>query len=218
MGTAISNGVALVLAALTVALAGAGCGGSSSGSASASASAGSASAGSASAGSASANTATVHAFGWLRPAAAPRGWTVHRIPAGATLPYPAGWRTITTDPGTASAALFASGGRMVGYLNLTPQDGGETLANWVHFRVSHNAEENDRRLRTIAAAGRLRFRSGPGTCVQDAYTTTSNARWVEIACLISGHHGGAVIVGAAPPDVWTTVAPALERAISAVTA
>jgi hypothetical protein len=198
MGTATFRTAALVLAALTVALAGAGCGGTS-------------------AARSSTSPAAAHAFGWLRPAAAPRGWTVAHLPAGGTLPYPADWRTIKTDPGTASAALFASGGRMIGYLNLTPQDGGETLANWVHFRVSHNADENDRRLQTIAAAGGLRFRSGPGSCVQDAYTTTSNARYIEIACLVSGHHGGVVIVGAAPPDAWRTVAPSLQRAISAVT-
>ena len=207
MATGISRRVAPGVVALTMALAAAGCGGTSARSSS-----------SGRAALASASSSAGPAFGWLRAAAAPRGWTVARIPDGATMAYPARWRLIETDPGTASAALYSSGDRMIGYLNLTPQDGGETLRNWIHFRVSHNADENDRTMQTIASATRLRFRSGPGSCVQDAYTTTSHARYIEIACLVSGRRGGVVIVGAAPPDEWRTVAPALERAISAITA
>src|SRR4051794_14665569 len=46
------------------------------------------------------------AFAWLRPAAAPSGWKVGRLPSRtAALAYPAAWRAITTDPGTFSAAL-----------------------------------------------------------------------------------------------------------------
>src|SRR5690242_20908272 len=62
-------------------------------------------------------------FGWLRPASAPTGWNVARTQGGAVLAYPPGWTPIKTDPGTASVALLAAGGRIDGYLNATPRQG-----------------------------------------------------------------------------------------------
>jgi len=52
------------------------------------------------------------------------------------LPYPPGWTPIKTDPGTASVALLGGGKRIDGYLNATPRQGNETLADWSRFR--HN--------------------------------------------------------------------------------
>ena len=50
------------------------------------------------------------------------------------LAYPPGWTPIKTDPGTASVALLGGGERIDGYLNATPRQGNETLADWSRFR------------------------------------------------------------------------------------
>ena len=59
------------------------------------------------------------------------------------------------------------------------------LANWSHFRPAHNKSEGNEDVRLIASSNNLTFRSGPGSCVIDDYTT-SNARYREIACLVDG--------------------------------
>ncbi len=131
--------------------------------------------------------------------------------------YPPGWTLVAGDRGTASVALLDGRGNYLGYLNLTPRQGGETLANWPAFRVRHNAAEGDKDVELDAAARQLRFRAGHGTCVRDAYTTVSKARYVEIACLIDGSHSRQwVIVGAASREHWTLERSVLERAISAL--
>src|SRR4051812_383474 len=154
-------------------------------------------------------------FAWLRPAAAPAGWKVARTPGGSTFAYPPGWRPIKTDPGTASAALLR-GGRIEGYLNATPRQGGETLADWSRFRPHHNLGEGDRGLRVEAATENVSFRSGRGSCVIDSYTT-SKAQYREIACLVSGPGPSAVVVAAAPVDLWSQQVAALRRAVSTFT-
>jgi fermentation-respiration switch protein FrsA (DUF1100 family) len=59
----------------------------------------------------------------------PADWNAARISGGATLTYPPGWRPLRTDPGTATVGLL-QGDDLVGYLNATPLQGTETLANW----------------------------------------------------------------------------------------
>src|SRR5256885_2440619 len=83
-------------------------------------------------------------FAWLHPAAPPTGWRVARISGGVSLAYPPGWKPIKTDRGTASAALLDRGNRVDGFLNATPKQGAETLANWSRFRPDHNRDEGDR--------------------------------------------------------------------------
>ncbi len=154
------------------------------------------------------------AFAWLDPGAVPGGWRTRSLPSGnATLAYPPGWRLTRTDPGTVTATQ-KEGGRITGYLNITPQGGDETLANWASFRPAHNREEGDRNLIPIAFATGLRFRDGRGSCVKDGYSTGSNARYMEVACIVRGPAATTVIVGAAPPRVWDQFSPTLERAIS----
>ncbi len=154
------------------------------------------------------------AFAWLKPAAAPAGWHVLRLPSGAAaLAAPPGWRTIKTDPGTMSVALLGRDGRIRGYLNATPQSGEETLANWTRFRPAHNREEGDRAVVTEAAGTHLRFRAGTGACVVDRYATVS-ARYREIACLVRGARASTVVVAAALPRDWPALAPALRRAVA----
>jgi len=152
------------------------------------------------------------AFSWLQPAPPPPGWNVARSAAGA-LAYPPGWFPIKTDPGTASLALLGSAGAIDAYLNATPRQGKETLANWSHFRPAHNKGEGNQDVRLIASSSNLNFRSGRGSCVIDDYSTSS-ARYREIACLVAGPTSSAVIVAAAPTALWDQQAVTLERAVS----
>ena len=156
-------------------------------------------------------------FAWLKPASPPSGWNVTRTMGGAVLAYPPGWTSIKTDPRTASVALLGNGEQIDGYLNATPRQGAETLADWSRFRPQHNQEEGDRNLRVIAATTAGRFRSGRGACVIDTYTT-SKASYEEIACLVSGHGSSSVVVAAAPTAMWARQAATLERAVSSFVA
>lgn len=158
------------------------------------------------------------AFGWLQPGPPPPRWSVVAIAGGGKMSYPARWTRIHSDPGTASVASFDHAHHFLAYLNITPQQGDETLANWARFRIDHNAEDEDHDVRLLEAGNALRFRDGPGACVKDRYTTTIGSRYVELACLIAGRKSGVVIVAASPSRMWNRTAPLLERAISAVRA
>ena len=153
------------------------------------------------------------AFRWLNPWPAPHGWKLARLPSGAaTFAYPRTWRPIRTDPGTASVALLGPAPNIRGYLNATPRQGGETLANWPSFRIRHLRDDETTDVRLISGAHGLRFRSGRGSCVLDSYRT-SRARYREIACLVAGARTSTVIVGAAPSKTWAREAATIERAI-----
>jgi len=152
-------------------------------------------------------------FAWLHPQPPPSGWQIVRVPTGAQLAYPAQWRSVHGDPGTATAALTDAHGRFVGYLNVTPRQGEESLANWASFRTAHNADEGDHAVKRLAAASGLRFRTGHGSCVKDSYVTAHNASYIEIACIVAGHSATSVVVGAAPPDEWSRSSGVIERAI-----
>ncbi len=76
-----------------------------------------------------------------------------------------------------------------------------TLATGARFRPEHNLDEGDRSVHVVASASHLSFRSGPGSCVIDDYTT-SKATYREIACLVSGPGSSAVVVAAAPIGLW----------------
>jgi hypothetical protein len=152
-------------------------------------------------------------FAWLHPASPPASWTLARTTGGARLPYPPGWKPIETDPGTATVALLRDGHRIAGYLNATPQQGKETLANWSRFRLEHNRDEGNRSVQLIASSNNLTFGSGRGSCVIDNYMT-SKATYREIACLVSGPTSSAVVVAAAPIRLWDQQAAMLERAVS----
>jgi hypothetical protein len=217
MGTATSRPAGLgasALAILLAALALAGCG--AGGGSSKSAAAGTATR--LSTGSTGAAPSARTAFAWLTPTAAPPGWSRARIPDGAVLYFPATWVREHGDPGTATAVLTDASGRVRGYLNATPRQGDENLANWASFRVHHNAEEGDRDVHTEAAASDLRFPSGRGSCVKDRYRTISNAQYIELACLVSGARTSAVVVAAALPGSFSELAPELERAVSSFSA
>jgi hypothetical protein len=153
------------------------------------------------------------AFAWLQPGSTPPGWHVARISSGAQLSYPPAWKRLPGDAGTATAAQLSPGGVFLGYLNVTPRQGDETLPGWATFRVVHNAKEGDRNVRRLAAATGLRFANGRGSCVRDSYVTFTGAHFTEIACLVKGPTGSSVVVGAARPNAsgWGLI----EQAISA---
>jgi hypothetical protein len=132
--------------------------------------------------------------------------------------YPPGWQRTHGDPGTATAVLQDAEGRFLGYVNLTPRQGRESLSNWSSFRPAHDADEGDRHVRLLSAATGIHFLTGRGSCVKDSYTTSANASYIEIACLVSGRRTQTVIVGAAPPRAWRQTSPSIERAIEGVTA
>jgi hypothetical protein len=156
------------------------------------------------------------AFRWLHPQPPPPSWKLARLPSGAaTVAYPGTWRPIRTDPGTASVALLGHAGSIRGYLNVTPRQGTETLANWPGFRIDHQGDEGATEVRLIAQAHGLRFRSGRGSCVIDSYRT-SRTRYREIACLVAGKRTSSVVVGAAPSKTWTQQAETIERAIESL--
>jgi hypothetical protein len=158
------------------------------------------------------------AFAWLDPASPPADWQTKDLPSGdATLAYPAGWHLTRTDPGTVTAARTA-GGEILGYLNVTPQQGAENLGNWASFRPAHNRDEGDSDLVPLASAAGLGFRNGMGSCVKDRYATESAHHYVEVACIVRGATATTVIVGATPPSLWARMSPAIEQAISSFAA
>ena len=160
-------------------------------------------------------TGDAAAFAWLHPGVVPAGWTTQRLPGSpARFSAPSSWRPIGGDPGTRTMISRGPSGRLVGYLNATPRQGDERAANWSRFRLDHNRDEGDRKVRLLAAATGLRFRAATGACVIDSYTTITGNRFREIACIVSGRSATTVIVAAAPPSHWTTEAPLLERAVS----
>lgn len=156
-------------------------------------------------------------FSWLSPGSAPAQWHTVSIPNGAAFQYPPGWRRVHGDAGTATAILYGQDRRVLGYLNVTPRQGAETLSNWASFRTAHDADEGDRAVTRLQSGTGLRFRNGHGSCVRDSYTTNSGAHYVELACIVAGQHATTVIVGASPPEAWPRMSPLIERSISAFT-
>lgn len=139
------------------------------------------------------------------------------LPSGdASIAYPRDWQTFQTDPGTISVAPV-HGGPFIGYLNLTPRQGGETLANFPAFRLAHNREEGDRAVKRLASARDVRFSGGHGSCVADDYLSrVKSNRFREVACLVAGRRASTVVIGSAPPARWSTQGPIIERAIESV--
>jgi hypothetical protein len=120
------------------------------------------------------------------------------------------------DRGTLSAVARDTGGRIVGYLNLTPRQGAETLSNWASFRPRHERSEGDRAVRVLGA-GPMLLRSGRAQCVRDSYVTSTGAPYVELACLVEGRRPG-VVLGAATPAQWREQQAVIRRALATAVA
>lgn len=154
---------------------------------------------------------------FFEPRPAPSAWPrAHLADPRATIAVPPGWHRIQGDRGTLSAERLGAGGRITGYLNLTPRQPGETLATWTAFRPAHNRREGNRAVDVRAVSRPRRFGATTATCVQDDYTTSTRARYRELACLFVGARGGVVLVGAAPPSAWRQSEPSLARVIESL--
>lgn len=164
----------------------------------------------------SASPANPGPFRWLVPAPAPSGWKHAGLPSGgAVLWYPPSLSVIKGDRTSVSVATRDKSGRVLVYLNSTPQQGSENLGNWPQFRIAHNRGESTQVHRDAAAVG-LGFLGAVGSCVIDHYITRHHANhYREIACFVQGNTAASVVVGAALQSEWTRAAPLLERAISA---
>ena len=162
---------------------------------------------------------TGHAFPPLDPAAAPTGWPRAALPGGTAVPScPPSLRPLPGDEGTVSAARLGPGGTFQLCLNATPRQGAETRARWAAFGLKFLRAGNAAGARLDAAAPRVRFRGGTGSCVIDDYLTKNGARhYQEIACLVQGptSASASVIVAAAPAASWAKVRPLLFQAVAA---
>lgn len=114
--------------------------------------------------------------------------------------------------------MFGRHRAFLGYLNITPRQGAETLSGWTRFRLEHNAEEGERGVTGLASTAIRRAGGQRWSCVKDAYRTAAGPSYVELACLIAGPRSTVVAVGASPPQAWPRVSPLLERAIASVRA
>jgi hypothetical protein len=156
-------------------------------------------------------------FAWLEPLPAPASWRTGRLAIPhATIALPPGWRRIRGDRGTFSAERIGPRGHVAGYLNLTPRQAGERLATWAAFRPAHNLQEGNRAVAVRAVSRSRQFGAATVDCVQDDYTTSTQARYRELACLFVGARGGVVLVGAAPPSAWRRVEPSVARVIESL--
>jgi hypothetical protein len=156
------------------------------------------------------------ALGLLAPRTAPPDWRRASLPGGAgVLAYPPVMHMITGDAGTVSAAQLTSSGGFLGYLNVTPRQGPESLRDWPGFRLRHLLGDDASSARSLGAARGVRFLGGTGSCVMDDYVTRVRARqYTEIACFVQGRHGSSVIVAAAPAQDWAAAAPLLRQALA----
>lgn len=164
------------------------------------------------------STQSASAFAWLRPTRTPASWEIATLPTGASMALPPGWGLIPGDRGTLSAALLGAHKAFLGYLNLTPRQGDETIADWASFRVQHNAEEGDGDVVTLAATTDQPVGNARWSCVQDTYATMAGTRYVELACLVAGPRTSVVVVGASSRKEWPRISAVIARAILSVRA
>jgi hypothetical protein len=153
----------------------------------------------------------------LSPAAAPTSWRHLTLPnQTAVLSYPPGLRPLAGDKDAVSAARFSPSGAFQLYLNATPRQGSEQLAHWAAFRLQLLRSDTAASAHQVAAAQRIKFRGGTGSCVIDRYVTRIGGHhFQEIACLVRGHTSASVIVAAAPAATWARARPLLLRAVAA---
>ena len=129
----------------------------------------------------------------------------------------ASWvRTVDGDPGTLSVALLNSAGTYLGYLNVTPRQGPETLQDWATFRPAHLGGDDAVSVHEDAMVQSVRTGAAVRSCVIDDYVTTvGHHLFHEVACYVMNGSVGSVVVAATPSGdpahVWTQ----LQRAVAA---
>jgi hypothetical protein len=164
-----------------------------------------------------ASSSTLGSFGWLTSTTPPTSWAKITVPSGVgTLSSPPGFRTVHGDPGTLSVALLNSVGTYLGYLNVTPHQGDETLQNWTAFRLTHLLDDDAVSVHEDTAVQSVRIAGAVRSCVIDNYVTTvGHHHFHEVACDVTSGSVSSVVVAATPSadpaHVWTE----LERAVAA---
>jgi hypothetical protein len=155
-------------------------------------------------------------FGWFHPGPAPGAWQRASLTGQlATLSYPGSLRPEHGDAGTVTVGSTARSGQVLVYLNVTPRQGDETLANWTGFRLEHLREDGQYQVHLDGVSPALRFRGGPGRCVIDSYTTRfHNNHYDEIACIVRGAHATSVLVAATSAAAWQASHGLLEKVVS----
>jgi hypothetical protein len=157
-------------------------------------------------------------FAWLATTAVPSDWPRLVLPSGlAQVPYPPSFAPIPGDPGTVSAAVHDAAGGFLAYVNATPRQGDEALKGFGAFRVGLLRDE-DPLVREEAAGEGLVLRGDRGSCVRDRYVTRiGHHHYREVACLVEGRRGAAVVVAAATVATWTHFEPLLRAVVASFT-
>ena len=126
-------------------------------------------------------------FGWLASSTPPATWARLTVPSGlGTLASPPGFRTVDGDPGTLAVALVNSVGTYLGYINVTPRQGPETLQDWAAFRLTHLKGDDAVSVHEDAMVQSVRTAAAVRSCVIDDYVTTvGHHQFHEVACYMN---------------------------------
>jgi hypothetical protein len=164
-----------------------------------------------------ASRATLGSFSWLASTTPPATWARLALPSGlGTLSSPPGFRTVDGDPGTLSVALRNSAGTYLGYLNVTPHQGDETLQDWAAFRLSHLLGDDAVSVHEDATVQSVPTAAAVRSCVSDDYVTTiGHHHFHEVACYVASGSVSSVVVAATPLGDPAHVWSQLERAVAA---
>jgi hypothetical protein len=156
----------------------------------------------------------------MKQTSLPQGWTqLDGASSVGQLPVPPGFHAVAGDRGTLTAVLFGRGGAYLGYLNVTPRQGGERLQGWPKFRLEHLRDDDARSAREDTAAQFVRTGTALRSCVVDDYRTRVGSHdFHEIACLVLQHSAGSVIVATTPSGDPAHVWGVLQRAVAAYSA
>ena len=163
----------------------------------------------------SASSMALGPFGWLASTTPPATWTRLAVPSGLGLvSSPPGFRRVHGDPGTLTLVLLNSAGNYLGYINVTPHQGHETLQDWAAFRLTHLRGDDAVSAHQDAMVQSVRTAAAVRSCVIDDYVTTvGHHQFHEVACDVTNGPVSSVVVAATPSGdpahVWTQ----LERAV-----
>jgi hypothetical protein len=165
----------------------------------------------------SASSSRLGSFAWLASITPPATWVRVAVPSGlGTLSSPPGFRTVEGDPGTLSVALRNSVGTYLGYLNVTPHQGDETLRDWADFRLSHLLDDDAVSVHEDARVTAIRTAAGVRSCVTDDYVTiVGHHHFHEVACYVMRGSVSSVVVAATPSGDPAHVWNELEGAVAA---
>jgi hypothetical protein len=113
-------------------------------------------------------------------------------------------------------ALLNSAGTYLGYLNVTPHQGDETLRDWTAFRLRHLLGDDTVSVHADAMVQSVRTAAAVRSCVTDDYVTTiGHHHFHEVACYVTSGSVGSVVVAATPSGDPAHVWNELERAAAA---